>query len=121
MNTGSLLSILGGVLTVTGVLAAAFAVVRSSYTNTRLDILRASVVDYEGRTEQLEADRARLKLVNVELVAKVEILESIVTSRDAIEQLLLKSHTHSVEAVIRYDKIIEKLDKIERARFNGNS
>lgn len=120
MSTGTLLSILGGVLTITGILTAAFAVVRSSYTNTRLDILRASVVDYESRTEQLESDRARLKLSNVELIAKVEILESIVTSREAIERLLLDTHTHSLEASEQHGKIIEKLDRIER-KGNGDS
>lgn len=118
MNTGTLLSVLGGALTLVGILTAAFAVVRSSYTNTRLDILRASVIDYESRTEQLEADRARLKLSNVELIAKVEILESIVTSREAIERLLLESHTHSIEASEQHGKIIEKLDRLER-KSNG--
>lgn len=120
MNTGTVLSVLGGVLTVVGVLTAAFAVVRSSYTRTQLDILRASVADYDGRVVQLEADRARLKLANAELVAKVQVLESIVTAREAIQQLLLESHTHRLEAVERHVVVLEKLETIKDKVDEGN-
>lgn len=112
MQLETIAAVIGGIFAIAGIVAAGFAVVKSSYTRTQLELLRASVDDYEARTEQLESDRASYKLENETLKAKVTVLEGIVTSRNEIEHVQKLTELHEKTAGERHDIINGKLTRI---------
>lgn len=94
MGIETWLAVIGGIFALVGLVAGSLAVVRSSYTRTQLEILRASVDDYEKRTDQLieerDESRQREAAVQVRLDAsqrEVQVLRDIVTSKQEIQDL----------------------------------
>ena len=111
-------------LLVSGFVLLGFAAVAVSYykakvTEAQLTALRGDRDDLEIRVERLETDKTRLETENTALLARVSVLESLVSPNDAIAKLVEALQAHDDNVATRYARqdrnivqILKHLDKM---------
>lgn len=112
------LAAVGALFTVLSAVAAAAAVLRSSYLKTSVEVLRANNEDLTGRVELLEASRSEDHEKIARLEAEKGALERVVTGRDLLEALAKQLTLHHTETLTRLDSVqvgmTERLDDLKR-------
>ena len=114
-------------LLVSGFVLLGFAAIAVSYykakvTEAQLTALRGDRDDLKTRVERLESDKTRLETENSALLARVSVLESLVSPNDAIAKLVEALQSHDDNAATRYARqdrnivqILKHLDKMIEA------
>jgi hypothetical protein len=102
-----------------GFTAVAVAFYKAKVTEAQLTALRGDRDDLKTRVERLEGDKVRLETENSALLARVSVLESLVSPNEAIAKLVDALAAHDDNVGTRYAKqdrninqILKHLDKI---------